>query len=206
MDRHEQVHIFLDNSNIFVSARQVAEERDWLLAPADTRLHVENLHRLARSGRDVAKAVCGGSPPMPHRRRLESLGYLVEEYPRHRVSRREVAVDHAIQTHMRRSLRDSAPAVAVLLSGDGNGYLENRGFLSTLKDMRSAGWGVEVLAWDHSCNKALQTWARSYGAYIPLDDYYETVTFIEGSRRAMPLSLTRRQTAVPRRPPPQLAA
>jgi hypothetical protein len=38
---------------------------------------------------------------------------------------------------------------------------------------------------------------RAEGLYVPLDDYYQAITFVEGGRRATPLSLTHRGRARP---------
>jgi hypothetical protein len=60
------------------------------------------------------------------------------------------------------------------------------------------GWGVEVLSWDGSCKVAFKKWARNVGVYIPLEDYYDAVTFIERGRMSSPLSLVHRPTAKPK--------
>ena len=46
-------------------------------------------------------------------------------------------------------------------------------------------------------------WALERGVYVPLEDYYGSVTFIEGGRRAMPLSLVHRGRAMPRAAEPE---
>ena len=97
---------------------------------------------------------------------------------------------------MLRTLADSDdPSIAVLLTGDGAGYDEGAGFHADLERMARRGWGIEVLSWDMACNRRLRTWAREAGIYIPLDDYYDSVTFIEKGRRSRALSLTGRPTA-----------
>jgi hypothetical protein len=63
--------------------------------------------------------------------------------------------------------------------------------------MHKHSWGVEVLSWNSACNRGLKEWAKAAGVYVPLDTFYESVTFIEGGRRAQPVSLTQRQYAHP---------
>ena len=71
------------------------------------------------------------------------------------------------------------PGVVVLLTGDGAGYREAAGFHTTLERMHKRGWRVEILSWGHSCNQRMR---RSDGLFVALDDFYESITFIEPSR------------------------
>ena len=52
------------------------------------------------------------------------------------------------------------PAVVVLLTGDGAGYLEGAGFHSTLERMHKRGWRIEILSWAHSCNQRMRRWRK----------------------------------------------
>ena len=96
------------------------------------------------------------------------------------------------------------PGIVALLTGDGAGYAEGRGFHRTLERMHRRGWRVEVLSWAHSCNRDLRRWAEANGVFVPLDDHYETITFREPSRPGhefapardqAPLDLSRRRMA-----------
>ena len=57
-----------------------------------------------------------------------------------------------------------------------------------------------MLSWDIACNKKLKTWAQGAGIYVPLENYYPSITFIEGGRWAIPVSLIHRGRAVPEAP------
>ena len=120
-------------------------------------------------------------------------------------SNREQAVDQALQVHMLRTAFDSNghPGVAVMLTGDGKGFHDGVGFHADLDRMHKRGWGVEVIAWERTCNPRLKSWAHSVGAFIPLEDYYESVTFLDDEkgviRRAKPLDLKKRPVIAPRR-------
>lgn len=48
--------------------------------------------------------------------------------------------------------------------------------------MHRRGWRVEVLSWAHSCRRGMRRWAEQNGVFIPLDDYYNAITFRESSR------------------------
>ncbi|HST50491.1 MAG TPA: hypothetical protein VLJ61_00670, partial [Pyrinomonadaceae bacterium] len=76
-------------------------------------------------------------------------------------------------------------------------YEDGAGFRADLERMANAGWGIEVLSWDICCNKKLREWAKATGVYIPLENYYESVTFLEGTRFAKAVSLRHRQLANP---------
>ena len=69
------------------------------------------------------------------------------------------------------------PGVAVLLTGDGAGHFQDEGFLTTLKGLRMSKWNVEVLSWMHCVNRYLFEWVKENGCFIPLDEYYESITF-----------------------------
>jgi hypothetical protein len=199
------VHVFWDNSNIFIPAKFAANRRDGAMLEHAVRIQFDNMYRLASAARNVDSAVCVGSVPPELEAvwdRLEAAGVDVELYERGAGSGTEQGLDQCLQVHMLRTLADSEePAVAVLLTGDGAGYEDGAGFHADLERMARRGWGIEVLSWEAACNRRLKTWAQQAGVYIALDDYYESITFIEHGRRSKPLSLTRRPTAQPRKAP-----
>lgn len=195
------VFIFWDNSNIFIPAKYVAQRREGGFAEQQVRIHFENLLRLARGGRTVQAGICVGSVP-PELKvlwdRLRETGVEVELYERGQESGKEQGVDQSLQVHMLRALADVKPCVAVLLTGDGEGYETGAGYHADLERMEGAGWGIEVLSWNIACNNRLKRWAENVGVYVPLEDYYESITFIEGGRRVSRISLTHRRSASPR--------
>lgn len=197
------VCIYLDLSNIFLNARHVAERREGLAAVDDIRIHFRSLVRLAAGDRHVLQAVCVGSargdiePVLEH---VRAAGVEPEIFERGSGSGKEQAVDQGLQVHMLRAALDvEPPGVAVLLTGDGAGYMEGVGFYADLERMYKRGWGVELIAWDRFCNRYLREWIEEYGVYIRLEDYYKNVTFREGGERVVqPFSLDRRPRAAPR--------
>lgn len=205
-----KVFLFVDNSNIFISARHVAETREGRFARDTVRLQFENLIHLAVAGRDVGGAYVVGSIPPEQKavweRLTQATGIVPELYERGELSGGEQGLDQCLQVHMLRAISDChTPQVAVLLTGDGAGYDTGVGFHADMARMHNAGWGIEVLSWEMSCRRSLREWATTNGQFIPLDDYYGSVTFLEGTRRVTPLSLTRRPKAKVRQNPAQLA-
>jgi hypothetical protein len=201
----DSVHIFWDNSNIFIPAKYVANRREGVFAEHNIRVQFDSLYRLARAGRPIASSMCVGSVPPELRAvwdRLRSTGVQVELYERGAASNTEQGIDQCLQVHILRAGYDHpTPGIAVLMTGDGAGYDTGAGYHADLERLATRGWGIEVLSWDIACNRRLRDWARSVGVYIPLEDYYNSVTFLEGTRRATPISLTHRPSAHPRPQP-----
>ena len=88
------------------------------------------------------------------------------------------------------------PGTTVMLTGDGKGFLDGVGFHADLERMQKRGWNIEVLAWDSSCNKRMRDWAKNIGIYIPLEDFYDNITFTEDYhtviRQSIPIDLSKR--------------
>ena len=159
--------------------------------------------RLAVASRSVIKTIAVGSVPPDEKkiwnRLTNDTGIQIELYERGAQSGQEQGVDQCLQTHMLRALADEdEPKVAVLLTGDGKGFEEKRGFLADLERMYDKGWGVEVLSWEHSCKPELRGWADQNGTFVSLDRYYDSITYREGVRDAKVLSLTSRSRSTAR--------
>ena len=54
-------------------------------------------------------------------------------------------------------------------------------------------WRVEILSWRHSCNQRMRGWAEENGVFVALDDFYESITFLEPSKPGYQLAMARRQ-------------
>lgn len=204
--------IYWDNSNIFHAAQYLAEDRE--ATPAARfriRIHFESLYRLAHADRKVERAYAAGSiPPQLQSlwNRLENQGVDVELFDRVQAEYGEQGVpDQFLQLKMLEDAFDfnGDPGTVVLLSGDGAGYREGRGFHSTLERMRGRGWRVEVLSWTHSCKLRMRQWAETNGVFVPLEDFYQSITFVQesepgyqhvGYRPNEPLDLSNRPLAV----------
>ena len=132
-------------------------------------------------------AVAVGSIPPEMRQvwnRLENEGVTVELLERGRVQGGEQGVDQLLQTQMLRDTVDynGAPGIAVLLTGDGVG------FHADLERMHRKGWRIEVLSWRHGCNRRMREWSENVGRFIALDDYYESITFLEDPLPGRPVA------------------
>ena len=203
-----RVFICWDNSNIFHEAQRLAEERsEGPNARYRIRGHFDNMLRLAHADRPIERALAVGSVPPEMRQlwnRMESNGIEVRLFDRGSRERDEQEMpDRLLQLRMLEDALDynGNPGIVVLLTGDGAGYLEGAGFHSTLERMHRRGWRIEILSWVHACNQRMRRWAESNGVFVPLDDFYDAITFMEPSRPgfelaqardAAPLDLSRR--------------
>ena len=196
----DRVFIYWDDSNIFISAREAAAEREGPDARHRVRIDFRNMLELARAGRSVQRAVAVGSVPPELRHvwnRLEAEGVTVQLLERGALGGREQSVDSVLQVEMLRDGYDhnGDPGIAVLLTGDGAGFLDGAGFHADLERMHGRGWRVEVISWRHSCNNRMRKWAERNGKFIALDDFYDSVTFLEPPEPGRPF-------ADPRHPAP----
>ena len=194
----ESVFIYWDNSNIFHEAQRLASERsEGANAHYRVRIDFENMLRLAHADRPIEQALAVGSIPPEMRQlwnRMESSGVEVRLFDHGSPERGEQEMpDRLLQLRMLEDALDynGDPAVVVLLTGDGAGYLEGAGFHSTLERMHKRGWRVEILSWAHSCNQRMRRWAGENGVFVALDDFYEAITFMEPSRPGSELALAR---------------
>ena len=185
----EEVFIYWDNSNIFLEAQRLAEERgEGAGARFRARIDFANLLRLAHADRPVRKALAAGSVPPEMRQmwnRMENQGVEVRLYDRGLPAFGEQDIpDRILQLRMLEDALDfnAGPGVVVLLTGDGAGYLEGAGFHSTLERMHRRGWRIEILSWAGSCNRRMKEWAEENGVFVDLDDFYDSITFMEPSR------------------------
>lgn len=199
-----KVHLFLDNSNIFISAQDEAAKKEGHSFRSKVRLQFDNLIKLALAGRPIGSIFVVGSVPPDQQEvwgRLEqATGVKPELYERGRFSGDEQGIDQCLQVHMLRAVSDNPdPQIAVLMTGDGAGYDDRIGFHADLERMHEAGWGVEVISWRTHCKRGLREWATTHGVFISLDDYYDQVTFIESGRFSNALDLSARTLAQSRK-------
>ena len=185
----DNVFIYWDNSNIFHEAQRFAESsNDGPDARYRVRINFDNMYRLAHADRPVKHAVAAGSVPPEMRQlwnRMENLGVDVNLFDRGDPQRGEQEMpDRVLQLRMLEDALDynGDPGIAVLLTGDGAGYVEGSGFHSTLERMKRRNWRIEILSWEHSCNRRMRQWAQQNGVFVPLDDFYESITFTVPSR------------------------
>ncbi|MBI3240174.1 MAG: NYN domain-containing protein, partial [Flavobacteriia bacterium] len=170
------ISLFWDNSNIWIVGQQVSKELE-SGHEYDFRIHVKNLFEFAVDSRSVEHAFVGGSIPPnsdPLWNCFSRLGINVEKQERGQGSGGEVAVDEIIQLQMANRILDcEVPGHMVLLTGDGSGYNDSKGFIKQLERALKHKWTIEVISWDKGCNGRLKEFAEKYGKYRSLEAAYE---------------------------------
>ncbi len=183
------MYVYWDNSNILHEAQRLAEEQnDTPGARYRVRINFDNLLRLAHANREIGCVITAGSVP-PEMKQLwnimDNKGVEVELFEHFESWRGEQETpDRFLQLHMLENGLDNidTPGIVVLLTGDGAGYSKGYGFHSTLERLHKHGWQVEILSWAHACNRRMREWAEENGTFIALDDFYNSITFLEPSR------------------------
>lgn len=200
-----RVYYFLDNSNIYHSAQKVALLKEGLNAQYSVRLQFSALTKLALNGRPygsgravVSKNDYDTQKIVWDRMAAEGL-FDVEIFERGSITHKEQAVDNALQLQMYRiAYNEEIPQIAVLMTGDGAGYYDEKGFLKAFVDLYNKGWGIELISWEHSCHGDLRAFAEENGVFISLDKYYDSITYLKDDRKSTPLSLMHRKNSHPK--------
>ena len=207
----DAVFVYWDDSNLRHEAGRRAEELpDGPDARYRVRVDYDRLLHLAQAGRPLIRAAAAGPPGPEWRRlgdRLENAGVEVTRSDRgeaERPGREEPTLFLALRMLEDALDHGADPGIAVVLTGAGAGYREGEPLHRTLERMRRRGWRFEVLSRADACDRRLRRWAEENGVFVPLDDFYLSITFTvpsgEGQelarpRYAAPLDLSRRSRA-----------
>lgn len=182
------INLFWDNSNIWLVGQEICKERE-AGHEFDFRIHVKNLFDFSVDSRKVDYAFVGGSVPPnsdPLWNYFSKLKIKVEKQERGQGTSGEIAVDEAIQLQMANRILDcDTPGHMVLLTGDGSGYMDGKGFIKQLERALKHGWTFEVISWDKGCNRHLKEFAEKHGKYRSLEPVYVKVTFVNNHRWAV---------------------
>jgi hypothetical protein len=190
--RRKPICIYVDNSNIYISGQEVARRNN---EPASQfRIAFNNFLFLITNGdREFQEMLWAGSGTYELENVFKDIinqGVDLHLIPRSESGENET-VDHAIQLAMYRHHRKyrKSPGTIVLCTGDGAGFHEERGFLYDIKGFIEDGWDLVLYSWDIACHRGLKKFAKQNGRYIPLENYYYSISFIENGRPEMPVKL-----------------
>lgn len=181
------MYIFWDNSNIHISGLNVMEEKEPSQPRELFRTNFKNLFELVRNNREVSEAFLSGSIPPPSASLwgyLQNMGIKLQLLNKTADGFEQESVDMSLQTMMLRTAIDNiaSPSTIAVLTGDGAGKQLGEGFLSDLKRIKKMGWNIEVYAWEKSCNRYLKEYIKENGKFVPLDDYYYSITYLKEDR------------------------
>ena len=187
------VNIFIDDSNIHHIAKNFLLQQQKVLQ-LDTverfGIYVPGLITVVANGREISRCYVAGSNA-PGRDQFwqdyRNAGAEVDVHLRNEHNQ-ETTVDEAIQAKIIDLLNSQkTPGTIVLVTGDGNGLREGKGFIPTLMAAHKRGWRIEVVAWGYGCNPTLRSYATQFGIFRSLDPDFDQVTFIvQRPRRSFP--------------------
>jgi hypothetical protein len=179
-------HVYVDNSNVFLGAKNASGRTDPLV-----RVNVSALVALVegRAGCVVKTRLVGGSSPAassPMWNRYRDAGYSVAlADPR----RREVFVDDMIVGQINHKILESGstPQTLVLLSGDGNSNYGRASFVDVVKNALERKWAVHLWAWSNSLSAVYRRMATANSSLhiFLLDGHAKTIVFRTRGPRAV---------------------
>lgn len=199
----DAVFLYWDHSGLVSGAERLAEAfPDGPNARRRVRLHLENLVRLAHAGRPLA-AACEAGPAPPEMRplwnRLENAGAEAALFDGLAAPRlRSESPVRSLQIRMLETALDLGddPGVAVVLTGESAGWTAQREPSRTFERLRRRGWRVELVSWVSADDDRLRTWTEENGVFVPLDDFYSSVTFTVPSRPGQEIARPRYAAAL----------
>ena len=176
-------HIFVDNSNIFVSA----QHKDPTRQDFAIRVKSNTLGRLLRNGdKEGTRVVAGSKPPADESiwQYWESVGFKVKVCSRDVDTGREDLVDDFLSSQaqgcvMNRQGERPGENTLVICSGDGNGNKGFTSFYDVARNTARLGWRVEVWSWSWSLSqrfRALEAEFQGRVRIVLLDPYWDRIT------------------------------
>lgn len=169
------LHLFIDNSNVFIEGQRVARETfryDDLLV-LRFRVSYGGLLEFIRRGRELKEAVLVGSRPPPNDalwNRLKTLGIEPRIFDRSFYTGKEKRVDAELTNAIRDCLEDnSEPGVIALVAGDAD-------YVPALERCLKRKWAVELYFWAQASGEL----KRLPGVrFVDLAAGFKDITFLE---------------------------
>eukprot|EP00750_Incisomonas_marina_P019508 INCI3472.1.p1 GENE.INCI3472.1~~INCI3472.1.p1 ORF type:complete len:833 (+),score=122.25 INCI3472.1:98-2596(+) len=202
--RRESLHVFVDNSNIFVGAQMVEDPQNpkRLVREIGTRVHIPRLIQVVEAGRDrdttTHAARWQGDKPVrwvfgsknnDQVLALENLwqrcGY-TPVFVRRAKGEGEHLVDDGLIAQIMLTLakyRDGTGRTLVLLTGDGNDNGGRASFLDAVDHAVAEGWKVEVWCWKSCAAKVYRERAANGAIKLRLlDSHRDHICFRHNKR------------------------
>jgi|GEM_PF-852435 len=183
------LHVFFDNSNIWLCARYAKAELEPDVPSSAIRIYYKNLFSLFEKGRPVASRSLSGSVPpsceplWEYARQIGCDVSRLKRVPSDEGGFEEQAVDEILHLKIANSILDHRPPqVLVLATGDGRMSSFNTSFATQAGRAVKAGWDVELWTWKQSMNHRYKEISEDSGGRLTinyLDNYYYKVTFLK---------------------------
>ncbi len=169
------LHLFIDNSNVFIEGQRVARETfrydDELVLRF--RVNYGGLLDFIRQGRTLKEAVLVGSRPPPNDalwNRLKQLGIEPRILDRSFYTGKEKRVDAELTNAIRDALEDNPePGTIALVAGDAD-------YIPALERCLKRKWEVELYFWAQASSELKRL---SGVKFVDLAAGFKDVTFIE---------------------------
>jgi len=179
------LHLFIDNSNIFIEAKRVAQLTYGFDDEAVARLRIDfgRLMEFVRQDRELREAILVGSEPPPNDslwQRLRAFGIELKIFQRSPFTGKEREVDQELINCIRDTLEENPlKGTIALVSGD-------RGYVSTLDRCLKRGWEVEIYFWRQASTElkrmAVRPPAEPRAKFVDLNAHFQQVTFMQPTR------------------------
>jgi len=169
------LHLFIDNSNVFIEGQRVARDAFHYDDQLVTRFRVNygGLLDFVRQDRKLEEAVLVGSRPPPTDalwNRLAQLGIEPRIFERSIFTGREKRVDVELTNAIRDTLEDNPePGTIALVAGD-------QDYVPTLERCLKRKWTVELYFWAQASSALKQL---SGVSFTDLATGFNQVTFVE---------------------------
>lgn len=167
------LHLFIDNSNIFIEAQRVAREKYFYDDELVIRVRISygELLEKVRNGRKLMETVLVGSRPPQNDLlwdKLKKLDITPRIFDRNIYSGKEKGVDAELSNSIRDTLEDNRePGTIAIIAGD-------RDYVPTLERCVKKGWKVELYFWSQASAELKNMKGITF---FSLDDSFPDVTF-----------------------------
>ncbi|HAO22745.1 MAG TPA: hypothetical protein DCQ37_21210 [Desulfobacteraceae bacterium] len=171
------LHLFIDNSNIYIEGQRVARSKFFYDDELVIRLRINYGALLdeIRQGRDLKETVLVGSRP-PDNDSLWNKFKALNIEPRifdRGFSGREKRVDAELINAVRDTLEDNPkPGTIAIVAGD-------QDYIPTLERCIKKKWNLEIYFWEQASN-ALKSLAGTN--FISFDNSFKKITFLQKTR------------------------
>lgn len=174
------LHLFIDNSNIFIEAQRVARNKFFYDDELIVRLRINYGALLdeIRQNRTLKETVLVGSRPPPNDalwNKLKDLHVEPRIFDRNPYTGKEKRVDAELTNAIRDTLEDNpTPGTIAIVAGD-------QDYTPTLERCLKRDWQLEIYFWEQAAS-ALKSLQEKGANFLSLDNYFKNITFLEKTR------------------------
>ena|ERR1700733_8855298 len=172
------LHLFIDNSNLYIEAQRTAREAFFYDDELVIRLRIDYgaILEQVKDGRKLMETVLVGSRPPQNDglwNKLKTLGIEPRVFDRSYYGGGEKRVDAELTNAIRDALEDNAtPGTIAIVAGD-------QDYIPTLERCVKKGWNVELYFWTQASPQLKNMKGIKF---ISLNDFFDVITYKEKQR------------------------